>query len=78
MDDTGLTLEESLGPGWVTPIHPDDRPRAEQRWQQAIGTGEAYQIEFRLRRADGIYHWMLGRALPLRDAAGGIVKWVGT
>ena len=78
MDYTGLTREESLGPGWVTPMHPDDRPRAEQRWQLAIGTGEAYEIEFRLRRADGIYHWMLGRALPLRDPTGGIVKWVGT
>ena len=78
MDYTGLTLEQGLGPDWVTPIHPHDRPRAEQRWLQAIASGEAYEIELRLRRADGVYHWMLGRAIPLRDGTGAIVKWVGT
>ncbi len=78
LDYTGLTLEESLGHGWNPPFHPDDRPRAAKRWQQATESGEAYEIEYRLRRADGIYHWMLGRALPLRDETGAIVKWFGT
>jgi diguanylate cyclase (GGDEF)-like protein/PAS domain S-box-containing protein len=78
LDYTGLTLEESLGHGWNPPFHPDDRARAARRWQQATDTGEAYEVEYRLRRADGIYRWMLGRALPLRDATGTIVKWFGT
>ncbi|MEX2550830.1 MAG: PAS domain-containing protein [Nitriliruptoraceae bacterium] len=78
MDFTGLTLEESLGHGWNPPFHPEDRPRARALWQQATSTGEPYEIEYRLRRFDGVYHWMLGRTMPLRDASGAIVKWFGT
>jgi diguanylate cyclase (GGDEF)-like protein/PAS domain S-box-containing protein len=78
MEFTGLTLEESLGDGWNPPFHPDDRPVAWERWNEATETGEPYEIEYRLRRHDGVYHWMLGRALPLRDADGHIVKWFGT
>jgi diguanylate cyclase (GGDEF)-like protein/PAS domain S-box-containing protein len=78
MEFTGLTLAQSLGFGWNPPFHPDDRERAARMWQQAIKSGEPYEIEYRLRRHDGVYHWMLGRALPLRDEAGNIVKWFGT
>ena len=77
-DYTGMTSEESQGPGWKHAIHPDDLPRTLQRWQQSIAGGETYEIEYRLRQVDGTYHWMLGRALPLRDDAGDIVKWLGT
>lgn len=78
MDFTGLTLEESLGDGWNPPFHPEDRGRAAARWEEATRTGEPYEIEYRLRRHDGVYHWMLGRAMPLRDASGAIVRWFGT
>ena len=78
VDYTGLSLEESLGFGWNAPFHPDERNRAAKVWQQAIESGEPYEIEYRLRRADGAYRWMLGRALPMRDATGAIVKWFGT
>lgn len=78
LDYTGLTLEESLGHGWNPPFHPDDRGRAAERWLEATTTGEPYEIEYRLRRWDGVYHWMLGRAVPVHDAEGRIVKWFGT
>lgn len=78
LDFTGLTLEESLGFGWNPPFHPDDRERAAIVWAQATSTGEPYDIEYRLRRHDGVYRWMLGRALPLRDDTGAIVRWFGT
>lgn len=78
MEFTGLTLEESLGHGWNPPFHPDDRERARQEWEAATSSGRPYQIEYRLRRHDGVYHWMLGRALPLRNDEGRIVKWFGT
>lgn len=78
LDFTGRTLEESLGHGWNPAFHPDDRARAAARWEQATRTGEPYEIEYRLRRHDGVYRWMLGRALPVRDDAGEIVRWVGT
>lgn len=78
LDYTGLTLDESLGFGWNPPFHPEDRARAAELWLQATSNGEPYEIEYRLRRWDGVYHWMLGRALPMRDAEGRIVKWFGT
>ncbi|MFN2361136.1 MAG: EAL domain-containing protein [Marinobacter sp.] len=78
LDYTGLTLEESLGFGWNPPFHPEDRGRAAERWLEATNSGEPYEIEYRLRRWDGVYHWMLGRAVPMRDAEGNIVKWFGT
>ncbi|MCL3862978.1 PAS domain S-box protein [Actinotalea sp. K2] len=77
-DFTGLSLEQSRGLGWDLPVHPEDRDRAEECWAQAVRTGEPYEIEYRLRRADGVYRWMLVRAVPLRDEAGTVVRWVGT
>ncbi len=78
MDFTGLTLAESLGDGWNPPFHPDERPLASRLWARATATGEPYEIEYRLRRHDGVYRWMLGRAVPLRNEMGEIVKWFGT
>lgn len=77
-DFTGLTLEESLGYGWKQSIHPDDQVRAATAWRKSMESGEPHDGEYRLSRADGVYRWMLVRALPLRDASGEIVKWFGT
>ncbi|WP_182113871.1 MULTISPECIES: sensor domain-containing diguanylate cyclase [unclassified Actinotalea] len=78
LDYTGLTLAESLGDGWNPPFHPDDRPLSRRLWAEATRTGQPYEIEYRLRRHDGVYRWMLGRAVPMRDDTGAIVKWFGT
>src|SRR6185503_2198617 len=78
MDYTGLTLEESLGHGWNKPFHPDDQQRARDAWQQATASIGIYSIESRLRRADGVYRWWLVRGVPVRDAAGNLLKWFGT
>jgi diguanylate cyclase (GGDEF)-like protein/PAS domain S-box-containing protein len=78
MDYTGLTLEESLGDGWNKPQHPDDQKGAWDAWQKSTATASIYSIESRLRRADGTYRWMLVRGVPLKDAAGTILKWFGT
>jgi diguanylate cyclase (GGDEF)-like protein/PAS domain S-box-containing protein len=78
MDFTGLSLDESLGDGWNPPFHPSDRPLASELWTSATRSGEPYEIEYRLRRHDGVYRWMLGRARPLRNNNGEIVKWFGT
>lgn len=75
---TGLTLEESYGRGWNTPFHPDDKQAAWDAWNHATATGDIYQIESRLRAADGSYRWFLMRGVPMRDAGGQIVKWFGT
>jgi PAS domain S-box-containing protein len=66
------------GTGWVAIVHPDDRAIAGERWAAALASGETYQTEFRLRRADGIYRWHIARALPIRDSGGAIARWIGT
>jgi PAS domain S-box-containing protein len=78
MSFTGLTLEESLGAGWIHPFHPDEQPLTRRLWAEASASGEPFEIEYRLRRHDGVYRWMLGRALPLCNESGEIVRWSGT
>lgn len=78
VDYTGMTLEESSGHRWSAPFHPDDRQHAWDAWQLAIATGGRYDLECRLRRADGIYRWWLIRGVPLKDSSGTILKWLGT
>ncbi|SDL00654.1 PAS domain S-box-containing protein [Catalinimonas alkaloidigena] len=75
---TGLTYEQSMKEGWSLVLHPDDYERTLHVWHHSLRTGDLYQIEYRFKRADGTYRWFLGRALPLRDHAGRIVKWFGT
>ena len=76
---TGLTLEETQGWGWQPVLHPDDLENCLERWNYSVQTGETYEVEYRFKRAsDGAYRWHLGRALPVRDAEGKIVKWFGT
>ncbi len=74
----GSSPGELDGEKWGKIVHPDDIPAAVAAWTRAIGSGEAYEIEFRLRRADGAFRWFLARAVPARDARGEIVRWIGT
>ena len=75
---TGLSLEESVGPGWQAIVHPDDAPASVERWQRALAAGEVFDTEYRLRRADGAYRWHLGRNVPLKDEAGHVLGWFGS
>ncbi len=75
---TGVPEGSTDGEEWNGMFHPDDQPRAWEAWRRSLESGEPYQIEYRLRRADGDYRWTLGRALPLRDESGAIVRWFGT
>ena len=75
---TGLTSEQLQGWGWRSTIHPEDLPRCLELWTRSIATGEPYEIEFRVRRADGAFRWHLARALALRDDSGRITKWFGS
>ena len=78
VDYTGLSVEASLGDRWITPFHPIDVQAAMDAWSLATRTKATYSIEARLRRADGVYHWWLMRAVPLLDAEGSVLKWLGT
>ncbi|KIW22732.1 uncharacterized protein PV07_10998 [Cladophialophora immunda] len=78
-DYTGLTPANSLGQGWKLPFHPEDMPETMHKWRHSLETGDEYITEYRCRRFDGKWRWMLGRALPMRDhKTGKIVKWFGT
>lgn len=79
IDYTGMSVEQTRGFGWQPVVHPDDLQRCLDVWAHSVQSGENYEIEYRFKRAsDGAYRWHLGRALPLRDQAGNIVKWFGT
>jgi PAS domain S-box-containing protein len=71
----GATLEELKGWAAGDTVHPDDLPMVTAAWRRAVETGEAYDIEHRMRRADGIYRWFQVRGLPLRDAQGRVTRW---
>ena len=77
-DYTGQTFEEAKGWGWQAAHHPEDFPEVMRRWPASIATGEPFDMEFRLRGADGEFRWFLTRVLPLRGPDGEIVRWVGT
>jgi len=74
---TGQTKEESAGAGWLAAIHPDDRAMTQEIWRRAIDGPGVYELEHRLRRADGEWRWMTVRGVPVRDS-GEIGEWVGS
>ncbi len=75
---TGQTYEEAEGWGWQTAHHPEDFLRVMEEWPKALATGKRIEIEFRLRRYDGAYHWHLAIVDPVRDDKGEIVSWYGS
>jgi PAS domain S-box-containing protein len=72
---TGLSRENSEGGRWGSALHPDDEEMVERAWREHIETREPFEIEQRLRRADGEYRWHRVRRVPLRDETGEVVKW---
>jgi PAS domain S-box-containing protein len=75
LDYFGRTLEELRQWGTTDAVHPADLPQVAAAWQRAVQTGQPYEFEHRIRRADGEYRWFQSRGLPLRDADGRIVRW---
>ena len=73
----GLALEDVQGWNWGPTIHPEDRARSINHWRSTIAAGQSAENELRVRRADGVYRWILGRFVPLRDESGQIIKWYG-
>jgi PAS domain S-box-containing protein len=73
------SFEDIIDQGWQRFLHPDDLPGCLERWDKARDTKQPYEIEFRLRQGkDQSYRWHLGRALPIIDQEGQVVKWFGT
>jgi PAS domain S-box-containing protein len=74
---TGLRREHAMGFGWMDAVHPDDRERLMQAWQEALRSEVIFQAEFRFRVATGDYRWYRARVVPDRDVHGKVVGWVG-
>ncbi len=73
----GLTQEQCSNFGWGEVLHPDDAERTIAAWKECIRTGGVWDIEHRFRRADGHYHAILARGVPVKNARGEIVCWAG-
>jgi PAS domain S-box-containing protein len=74
----GATLDEVAGWKWKVFVHPEDVEGILAKWRACLSTGEIFEYETRVRRANGEYRWMFHRKVPLRDANGNIVKWYGS
>jgi len=74
----GVTLDKVTGWNWTAFVHPGDREGIVAKWRACLATGEIFEYETRVRRANGEYRWMFHRKVPLRDANGNIVKWYGS
>ena len=74
----GKSVEAALGVGWQEIVHPEDLALSIERWTRSVATGEPYEVEHRIQRADGMYRWFLVRAVAMRDASGAIIKWFGS
>jgi two-component system CheB/CheR fusion protein len=74
---TGLPESQQLGFGWLERVHDLDRDRVREEWRTTVKSGARFSAEFRLQGKNGDYRWFRARSIPIRDAAGEIVKWYG-
>jgi len=78
LDYLGATLGDVTGWNWTAFIHPEDVEGIVAKWRACLATGETFEYETRVRRANGEYRWMYHCKVPLRDANGSILKWYGS
>ncbi len=74
----GVSLDDVEGWKWTNSVHPDDVAGIVDKWRACLASGEIFEYETRVRRADGEYRRMLHRKVPLRDEHGKILKWYGS
>ncbi|WP_256009071.1 PAS domain-containing sensor histidine kinase [Desertivirga xinjiangensis] len=79
-DYTGFDENTFGDQSWEPVLHPDDLLRVKEIWYDCVKSGKIYQIEYRFKdfKKPGEYRWFLGRAVPIRDEQGNIVRWIGT
>lgn len=76
---TGFTRDAQQDASWERILHPEDCDRTRETWYAAVSSGELYNIEHRFfDRRENRWRWFMTRAIPVRDAAGKLVKWFGT
>lgn len=75
---TGRTLEQEMGEGWAEGVHPDDLQRCVAYYLDHFHKREPFEMEYRLRRHDGVYRWIFDRGVPLTDDAGAFAGFIGS
>ncbi len=78
LDFTGRSLADELGTGWVDSVHPDDVPGCHQLYEVAFAARERFRMEFRLRRHDGEYRWIVDMGVPRFDADNSFAGYLGS
>jgi len=74
---TGQTVDEYVGQGWINAVHPEDRDRTTRLWSEAIRDKTPYLTEYRLRRHDGEFRYVIARGAPVLDSQGHAREWIG-
>lgn len=77
-DFTGRRCDEEHGRRWVEVVHPDDVERVRTTFQDAVAARREFEVEYRMRRADGVYRWMLAIGVPRVGADGELLGYVGS
>jgi two-component system, sensor histidine kinase PdtaS len=75
---TGRRLEQELGFGWAEGVHPEDHGRCLRIYEEAFKARQPFSLEYRLRRADGDYRWILGNGVPLLTPGGEFRGYIGS
>lgn len=75
---TGRTFEQEVGSGWAEGVHRDDLDRCLNIYLDHFQRREAFEMEYRLRRHDGVYRWIFDRGVPFTDATGAFAGFIGS
>jgi PAS domain S-box-containing protein len=75
---TGRSLEQEVGNGWAEGVHPEDFDRCLAIYQRHFSARETFEMEYRLRRFDGVYRWIFDRGTPYTDGAGNFLGYIGS
>lgn len=77
-EEFGNPINKSLGKGWADFVHAADVDAAGEKWAHSLQTGQKYETEYRVQHKDGNFHWILVRAVPIKNEKGEITYWCGS
>jgi len=78
LEFTGCTIEQVMGMGWLGAVHPEDRNYCQTTYKQAFNASSNFQVEYRFRRADGEYRWVLNTGVPRFTSNGNFAGYIGS
>jgi PAS domain S-box-containing protein len=78
LEFVGRSMEQELGDGWLQNVHPDDRERVARMYAAAFDLRQPFQMEYQMRRYDGVYRWLLDHGIPRFNAGGEFAGYIGS